>query len=109
MVDTPEPGNWYAIATFFGTLLAAVIAGVAGIRRGEQRANRGAVDGDPVGLAGGALFVDSKPLMDLVKEVGGIRRAMERQFKQKEEADDRARDAKMDVMLEYIKELKREE
>lgn len=108
MADTPEPGSWYAIAMFLGTFVAAVMAGIAGARRGDERAKRGSADGDPVGLSGGALFIDSKPIGDLVKEVAGIRRALEKQARVREDADDKARDQKLDIVVEFVKNMKRD-
>ena len=106
MADT-EPANWIAIATFLGTLIGAVLAALAGIRRGEQRAVHGVADGDAVGLGGSPLLIDSKPMTDLTKEVAGCRRALDKLVKQREDAEDRAREAVMDGMHETMKAVLR--
>lgn len=103
MADT-EPGSWIAVATFLGTLIGAVVAALAGIKRGDQRAARGAADGDTVGLGGSPLLIDSKPIADLTKEVAGVRRALEKMVKSRDDADDRAM---KDMMGEIVRRLER--
>lgn len=108
MADTPDPGSFASIATFVAAIVAGVIAAFAGIRRGEQRAARGHVEGDPAGLGGGAIFLDSKSIVD---ELRKLRLAVEKIAKSREAAEDReeqrkqdARDARVEELLKRLEE-----
>lgn len=110
MADTSDPGNWASVVTLMGAIIAGIAAGIAGIRRGEQRAARGFADGDHAALSGGALLLDGHAMSPVVKELRGIRLAVEKVAKQRESAEDRdemrrrdAMDARLDAIWEEIK------
>lgn len=105
MADTPDPGSWAAVATFVASIVAGIVAGIAGLRRGERRATQGHAEGDPAGLGGGALFVDSRPMASIVEELRKLRLAVERLGKQRAEAEDREDQRRRDTLERQLEAL----
>lgn len=108
MADIPEPGSTAATITFIVTVIVGVVTTLAGMRKGAQRAAHGAAEGDPVGLGGGAILLDSRALAPIAEDVKKMRLALDRLLRERAEAEEREEQRRAAAAHARLEELARQ-